>query len=69
MIYKKEGSPAVVYDKEESAKHAVAAFNAVFECGPKIELDHHLVYHARELLPFLYSSLVFFWREVVYLTG
>jgi hypothetical protein len=49
----------VVYDKEESAQRAVAAFKAVFECGPKIELDHHLVYHARELLSFLYSSLFF----------
>ena len=50
----------MVYDKEESAKRAVAAFNAVFECGPKIQLDHHLVYHARESYPFLYSSFVFF---------
>ena len=48
LIHKREGSPAVVYDKEESAKRAVAAFKDVFECGPKIELDHHLVYHARE---------------------
>lgn len=55
----------MLYDKEESAKRAVAAFKAVFECGPKIELDHHLVYHARELLPFLYSSLYFFWRGEV----
>ena len=47
----------MVYDKEESAKRAVAAFEAVFECGPKIELDHHLVYHARELLLFFYFFL------------
>lgn len=46
LIYNKEGSPVVMHDKEESAKRAVAAFEAVFECGPKIELDHHLVYHA-----------------------
>lgn len=33
--------------KEEAAHAAVAAFRAVFEYGPKIELDHHLVYHTR----------------------
>lgn len=32
--------------KEEAEKGALAAFNAVFEYGPKIELDHHLVYYA-----------------------
>ncbi|KAJ7094894.1 hypothetical protein C8R43DRAFT_852355, partial [Mycena crocata] len=31
----------------EAAAGAKAAFEAVFEHGPKIELDHHLVYHAR----------------------
>ncbi|KAG5634747.1 hypothetical protein H0H81_000907 [Sphagnurus paluster] len=31
---------------EEAARGAEAAFRAVFEHGPKIELDHHLVYHA-----------------------
>ena len=60
MIYNKEASPAVVYDKEESAKRAVVGFKAVFECGPKIELDHHLVYHAREFIAFLNRLFIFF---------
>ncbi|KAJ7080170.1 hypothetical protein B0H15DRAFT_857139 [Mycena belliarum] len=32
--------------KDEAAAGARAAFESVFENGPKIELDHHLVYHA-----------------------
>lgn len=28
-------------------KTAEKSFLVVFECGPKIELDHYLVYHAR----------------------
>uniref|UniRef100_A0A0W0FP07 Uncharacterized protein n=1 Tax=Moniliophthora roreri TaxID=221103 RepID=A0A0W0FP07_MONRR len=32
--------------KEEAEKAAVKAFQFVFDNGPKIELDHHLVYHA-----------------------
>ncbi|TFK32751.1 hypothetical protein BDQ12DRAFT_692043, partial [Crucibulum laeve] len=32
--------------KEEAATGAEEAFRAVFEHGPRIELDHHLVYHA-----------------------
>ncbi|KAJ7200812.1 hypothetical protein GGX14DRAFT_466162 [Mycena pura] len=32
--------------RDEAAEGAKAAFLAVFENGPKIELDHHLVYHA-----------------------
>ncbi|KAF7342328.1 hypothetical protein MVEN_01821200 [Mycena venus] len=32
--------------RDEAAAGAKAAFEAVFEHGPKIELDHHLVYHA-----------------------
>jgi hypothetical protein len=35
--------------QDEAAAGARAAFEAVFENGPKIELDHHLVYHARAL--------------------
>ncbi len=31
----------------ECAKQAEAAFTTVFEHGPSIELDHHVVYHAR----------------------
>ncbi|KAG5640665.1 hypothetical protein DXG03_007602 [Asterophora parasitica] len=32
--------------KADAEKGAAEAFRAVFEYGPKIELDHHLVYHA-----------------------
>jgi len=35
--------------KEEAATKSAAAFKFVFENGPKIELDHHIVYYAREL--------------------
>ncbi|TRM59257.1 hypothetical protein BD626DRAFT_409302 [Schizophyllum amplum] len=30
----------------DAGAHAVAAFLQIFEFGPKIELDHHIVYHA-----------------------
>jgi len=36
----------VTIPKEEAEKAAEAAFRKVFEIGPKIELDHHLVYHS-----------------------
>ena len=35
-------------DLPEAAEKACAAFADVFKYGPRIELDHHLVYHARE---------------------
>ena len=34
--------------QSEAAERACAAFRAVFENGPKIELDHYVVYFARE---------------------
>lgn len=34
--------------KTEATSRAKSAFEAVFLNGPKIELDHHLVYHARK---------------------
>ena len=34
--------------KEDAERSAEEAFRAVFEYGPKIELDHHLVYFARK---------------------
>jgi hypothetical protein len=34
--------------QEEAAQRACAAFQTVFENGPKIELDHYVVYFARE---------------------
>lgn len=37
-------------EKSEAERGAEAAFRAVLEYGPKIELDHHLVYHARAFL-------------------
>ena len=39
--------------KEDAAKQAEAAFRLVFEHGPKIELDHHVVYHARKSSTFV----------------
>lgn len=36
--------------KEVAEREAIASFKAVFEYGPKIELDHQLVYHARTYL-------------------
>ena len=32
----------------EAAQRACAAFQTVFESGPKIELDHYVVYFARK---------------------
>jgi len=46
----------VEMEKEEAEKGAEKAFRAVFEHGPKIELDHHLVYHARECWLHRWSS-------------
>lgn len=34
-------------EKGEAERGAEAAFRAVLEHGPKIVLDHHLVYHTR----------------------
>ena len=34
--------------QSEAAERACAAFRAVFENGLKIELDHYVVYFARE---------------------
>jgi hypothetical protein len=34
--------------KEEAERRAMVAFKRVLEHGPKIELDHHLVYYTRE---------------------
>ncbi|KAJ7473524.1 hypothetical protein FB451DRAFT_1367440 [Mycena latifolia] len=41
----------------EAAAGARAAFESVFENGPKIELDHHLVYHAHYELGRLLACL------------
>ncbi|KAK0205803.1 hypothetical protein DFS33DRAFT_1309940 [Desarmillaria ectypa] len=32
--------------QDEAAAASISAFEAVFEAGPNIELDHHIVYHA-----------------------
>jgi len=34
--------------QSEAAERACATFQAVFENGPKIELNHYMVYFARE---------------------
>ncbi|PFH45834.1 hypothetical protein AMATHDRAFT_157688, partial [Amanita thiersii Skay4041] len=41
-----DGSPVRLLTKEAAEKQSGEAFRFVFEHGPKIELDHHLVYHA-----------------------
>ncbi|PPQ91091.1 hypothetical protein CVT25_013129 [Psilocybe cyanescens] len=41
--------------KEVAEREAAASFKAVFEYGPKIELDHQLVYHAHYELGRLYA--------------
>lgn len=33
--------------REEAQKRAMAALQTVLDNGPKIELDHHLVYYTR----------------------
>lgn len=38
----------IAIPKQEAAQSAIKAFEAVFAAGPQIELDHHLVYHARK---------------------
>lgn len=38
----------VALGRAEAEKGAEEALRAVLEHGPKIELDHQLVYHARE---------------------
>ena len=35
---------------EDASSRATAAFESVFANGPKIELDHHIVYYARKLI-------------------
>ncbi|KAL0575364.1 hypothetical protein V5O48_006615 [Marasmius crinis-equi] len=41
-----EADEEVGIPKDEAEKGALEAFKFVFEHGPQIELDHHLVYHA-----------------------
>ncbi|KAF8200119.1 hypothetical protein BJ912DRAFT_1029695 [Pholiota molesta] len=41
-----DASTATAIPQAHAARAAELAFQAVFEYGPKIELDHHLVYHA-----------------------
>lgn len=43
-----DSTEVVTMDKGEAEKGAEKAFRAVLEHGPKIELDHHLVYYTRE---------------------
>lgn len=40
---------ATSISKKDAERSAEEAFRAVFEYGPKIEFDHHLVYFARKL--------------------
>ncbi|KAF8890951.1 hypothetical protein BD779DRAFT_1515400 [Infundibulicybe gibba] len=52
-----EPAKVVSISKEDASKGAIEAFEAVFEHGPKIELDHHLVYHAHYELGRLLACL------------
>lgn len=36
--------------QQDAYQRSMAAFEAVFVDGTKIELDHHLVYYAREFI-------------------
>ena len=40
----------------EVSEQAVLAFKTVFEHGPKIELDHQIVYQARAFSDYVYPS-------------
>ena len=42
-------SDTCLISKTDAVARAKAAFEVVFINGPKIELEHHLVYHARKL--------------------
>ena len=42
----------VTISQDEAAKTAEASFRSVFEHGPKIELDHYLVYYTRTFSSF-----------------
>jgi hypothetical protein len=46
-----DSTEVVTMGKAEAETGAEEALRAVLEHGPKIELDHHLVYHARECFP------------------
>jgi hypothetical protein len=55
----------VSMDKAEAEKGAEKAFRAVLEHGPKIELDHHLVYYTRECRGLNGAALTDFAFEIV----
>lgn len=38
----------IVIPKDAAEKMAKDSFDAVFQHGPKVQLDHHLVYYARK---------------------
>lgn len=44
---------------QEMARKAGEAFRDVFEYGPKVELDHYIVYHAREFFSPSLPSICF----------
>jgi len=39
-----------IIPKGQAVKQAQDAFQLVLQHGPKIELDHHIVYHTRKIL-------------------
>lgn len=55
--------------KPDAISRAKAAFDTVFANGAKIELDHHLVYHARTFMVILYKSLYLYSNLIDYELG
>ena len=47
----------IVIPKDTAEKVAKESFDAVFQHGPKIQLDHHLVYYSRKFTRLCDSSL------------
>lgn len=50
-----DGDEKVGMSSEEASTRAVEAFEVVFQNGTNIELDHHLVYHARAYSLFTFT--------------
>lgn len=50
-----EPDEKIPYSPENARTYSERAFRAVFEHGPNIELDHYIVYYARESVLFCRS--------------
>ena len=45
-----------VIPQDQAVRQAQDAFQLVFQYGPKIELDHYIVYHARKMFHDVFIS-------------